>query len=263
MGATLSGHLAALPAPRRDSAAGAPLARSGFSGHTRDVTRTYTREEADEILRRALAGGQTSAGDGSGIGHDDLVAAAREVGIPADAIEAAAGQLGEHRIVNERVERLRKKKQRAFVRHFIIYAIVNSGIFLFDWFDGGPWFFQFPLIVWGVLLLVLGVLQLAPNMESLTRRAERELERERRRAAKQLRIAARTGRTAGGPGGVKAFEAAVEEGVNALMSAAAQAIRGLTPEGKKFRAEEPREDEEDGAHPSQRAQNRRRGPGRV
>jgi 2TM domain-containing protein len=224
------------------------------------VARTYTREEADEILRRALAGQGASS---DGIGHDDLVAAAREVGIPADAIESAASQLGEHRLVNERVDQLRRRKRRAFLRHFLIYAIVNFGIFLFDRFDGGPWFFQFPLIVWSVLLLLLGVLQLAPNQEALLRRAERDLEKERRRAAKQRRLAARAGRAPGAAGGAKAFEAAVEEGVSALLSAAAQAIRGFTPEAKRYRAEEPAPEDEEATHPSQRAHTRGRRPGRI
>jgi len=55
------------------------------------VTKTYTRQEADEILRRALAAQPAS----DGISHDDLVAAAREVGIPTSAVEAAAVELSD------------------------------------------------------------------------------------------------------------------------------------------------------------------------
>jgi hypothetical protein len=203
--------------------------------HTPGVPKTYSREEADEILRRALA---EQAADG--ISHDDLVAAAREVGIPEGAIEAAASQLGEHRSVKERVELLRQQKRRGFIRHLLSYLIANGGIFLFDYFDGGPWFFQYVLIVWGILLLLLGIRQLAPEEAGLVRRAEREIEKERRKAERQRR---RTGQAPGVPGGMKGatreFEQAVQEGASALLGAAARAIRDFSPNkspAQRFRA---------------------------
>lgn len=233
------------------------MATSERGVHNRAVPRTYTREEADEILRRALA---EQASDG--VHHEDLVAAAREVGIPETAIESAVSQLGEHREVVERVAKLRAEKRRAFVRHLLSFMIVNGGVFLFDRFDGGPWFFQYLLIVWGILLLLLGIRQLAPDQASLTKKAERELEKERRRAQRQRRQTARASGKPLGPGAAKEFETAVEEGVNAMLSAAAKAIRGITPDARRYRAEEPTEEGE--PHPtdteasaSQRARSRR------
>lgn len=221
--------------------------------HTPGVPKTYSREEADEILRRAL--GQQAA---DGISHDDLVAAAREVGIPESAIEAAAGQLGEHRSIKERVELMRSQKRRAFARHLASYLIANGGLFLFDWFDGGPWFVQYVLVVWGILLLLLGIRQLAPEEASLVRRAERELEKERRRADRERRRTGRAPAGAGGPTPVREFEQAVQEGASALLSAAARAIRDFTPgspprrasieptpvRAERFRAEDTRDEEQ-------------------
>jgi len=180
--------------------------------HNRAVPRTYTREEADEILRRALA---EQASDG--VHHDDLVAAAREVGIPETAIESAVSQLGEHREVVDRMAKLRGQKRQAFVRHLLSFMIVNGGVFLFDRFDGGPWFFHYLLIVWGIVLLLLGIRQLAPDQTSLRKKAERELEKERRRAERQRRQTARASGKPLGPGAAKEFETAVEEGVNAML----------------------------------------------
>ena len=205
--------------------------------HTAGVPKTYSREEADEILRRALA----QQGE-DGISHDDLVAAAREVGIPPSAVEAAASQLGENQIVRERVELLRRQKRRAFARHLLTFLIVNGGMFLFDYFDGGPWFFQYLLIVWGIVLLLVGMRQLAPDEGGLVRKAERELERERRRAERQRRrqVGGRTPGVSQLPGAAKEFEAAVQEGVSALMSAAAKAIRNYSPGPKpRYRAGDP------------------------
>jgi hypothetical protein len=222
------------------------------------VPRTYSREEADEILRRALA--QQAA---DGINHDDLVSAAREVGIPETAIEAAASQLGEHRTVKERVEMLRRQKRRSFGRHLLSYMIVNGGVFLFDYFDGGPWFFQYVLIVWGIIVLLFGIRQLAPEEASLVRKAEREIEKERRRIERERRRVARaSGRTGlpGLPGPAKEFEQAVQEGASALLSAAARAIRDLTPSpnDKRYRADETGSEPHDGTDERSTARRHRR-----
>ena len=202
------------------------------------MSRTYTREEADEILRRAL---QQQPVDG--VSHDDLVAAAREVGIPTDAIESAAAHLGERRVVEERVQLLRGRKRSAFLRHLVTYLIVNTGIFFVDRIDGGPWYFHWPLIIWGIILFLAGVRQLAPDKAGLVRRAERELERERKKEEKRRKRAQQAYARAHGirnaSEGASEFEAAVEEGVSALLSAAARAIRGLTPDNQRYRVETP------------------------
>jgi hypothetical protein len=51
---------------------------------------TYSREEMDAILKRAIERQQAKA---DGIGHEELVAAAGEVGIPREEVEAAARDL--------------------------------------------------------------------------------------------------------------------------------------------------------------------------
>jgi 2TM domain-containing protein len=193
------------------------------------VSKTYTRREADEILRRALA-----VQPADGISHDDLVSAAREVGIPDGAIEAAAQQLGEDQRILERAALIRRRRRTAFLRHLLIYVVVNAGIFFVDRADGGAYWFQYPLIIWGVILAAVGIAQLAPDQRSLTRRAERELEREQRRAQRRMRAAARREGTSAARDGAKEFEAAVQEGVSSLLSAAARTIRGLS-EAERFR----------------------------
>lgn len=188
------------------------------------VTKTYTRQEADEILRRALA--VQPAADG--ISHDDLVAAAREVGIPDSAIESAAVEVSAQQHLSERADQIRRRRRIAFMRHLLIYLLVNGGIFFVDRADGGAFWFQYPLVIWGIILAVIGIAQLAPDRQSLLRRAERELVKERRKAQRQ---SVRTARKEG----AKEFEAAVQEGVSSLLSVAARTIRGFTSEGERFR----------------------------
>lgn len=216
------------------------------------MTKVYSRAEADEILRRALA--EQAEG---GIPHDDLVAAAREVGIPESAIEAAAERLGDHVELDRRVALLRRRKLRAFTRHLITFVIINLGIFGLDWLDGGTWFFQFPLIVWTVVLLLFAVMQLSPNPEALVKRAERELEKERRRErARQRRtLPKEERRRIAGENAKKLeaeFEAVVEQGVSALLSAAARALHGLG--GPRVRV-----DAGDDAESAEAREERRRG----
>lgn len=212
------------------SSAGQVLWRGDISvGILARVSKTYTRQEADEILRRALA-----VQPADGISHDDLVAAAREVGIPGAAIEAAAQQLGEDRRVSERAALIRRRRRTAFLRHLLIYLVVNAGIFFVDRADGGAYWFQYPLIIWGVILAAIGIAQLAPDQRSLTRRAERELEREQRRAQRRMRAAARRDGSTAARDGAKEFETAVQEGVSSLLSAAARTIRGLS-EADRYR----------------------------
>jgi hypothetical protein len=222
--------MAVQTAQTRVSSAGQVPWRGGISvGILLGVSKTYTRREADEILRRALA-----VQPADGISHDDLVAAAREVGIPGEAIEAAAQQVGEDQRISERAALIRRRRRTAFLRHLLIYLVVNAGIFFVDRADGGAYWFQYPLIIWGVILAAIGIAQLAPDQRSLTRRAERELEREQRRAQRRMRAAARREGAAGARDGAKEFEAAVQEGVSSLLSAAARTIRGLS-ESERFR----------------------------
>jgi hypothetical protein len=202
------------------------------------VTKTYTRREADEILRRALA---AQPGAEGGISHDDLVAAAREVGIPTEAIEAAAVGLTEDQRLSERAAQIRSRRRSAFLRHLLIYLVVNGGIFFVDQADGGAYWFQYPLVIWGVILALIGIAQLAPDRKALLRRAERELLKEQRRAQRRsLRTARKEG--------AKEFEVAVQEGVNTLLSAAARTIRGLSSDRGRYRVDE--EEAENGREPA-------------
>lgn len=43
---------------------------------------------------------------------------------------------------------------KQFYRHLIIYIIVNLMLFVLDVLDGGGWWFYFPLIGWGILVVI-------------------------------------------------------------------------------------------------------------
>jgi len=62
--------------------------------------------------------------------------------------------------------------------HLLIFPIINGGLFLINWLsrgDGGTWWFQWPMMVWGLGLLVHVVVTVFPvfTSEWVDRRAAR------------------------------------------------------------------------------------------
>jgi hypothetical protein len=87
----------------------------------------------------------------------------------------------------ESLRTLARKRVQArvgFVVHFLMYAVVNAGLF-FIWAYSGrgyPWF-VWPLLCWGAAVLVHGVmLWIGPDSRGEERAVERELDRLRLRA---------------------------------------------------------------------------------
>lgn len=62
--------------------------------------------------------------------------------------------------------------------HLLVYAVINLGLFGINWLtsgDNGGWWFQWPLLGWGVGLLVHVLVTIAPvfSPDWADRRAER------------------------------------------------------------------------------------------
>ncbi|TKJ42284.1 histidine kinase [candidate division LCP-89 bacterium B3_LCP] len=58
---------------------------------------------------------------------------------------------------NQRYERARKRVEeiKGFYTHLLVYVLVNIFLVLFNWFSSpGHWWFQWPLIGWGIGLAV-------------------------------------------------------------------------------------------------------------
>lgn len=194
----------------------------------------YSREEVEEILRRAA---ERTHEDGDHLAHEDLVAAAREAGIDVGALESVAIERMYEREDQRAVAVWDARRKRRFASHAVTYAIIQGGLFLMNLLTGGVWWFLWPLLAWGMLLALHGASALRrptpDQVERVTRRERRrreaERKREQRRAqrehARERELAARQGR--GAPG--RAFEQAVESGVNALMDALAKRLEGSRP----------------------------------
>lgn len=193
----------------------------------------YSDAEVEEILRRAIEKQQK---DSSGMSHDDLVAAAREVGIEAADVEAAVAEVrrgGDDKAISPvpvdddaaLYLQDRRGRRAKFARHLATYVVVNAFLAGMNLMTGGGWWVLWVLLGWGIGVALHGLGTLLPDdparrehrTRRLRRRRDREALRERehqRRLEKKRSQKARE----------KEFEHAVQEGVGLLLSAAARKI---------------------------------------
>ena len=105
----------------------------------------YTSEEVTRIIRRALEMKREET-----VNHQDLMHTAEELGIDpetiAEAIKKDKAELEAERAQKERLQR----KKEGFHRHLWSFIIVNAGLFLINLLTPSPWWFQWPLLGWGI-----------------------------------------------------------------------------------------------------------------
>lgn len=196
-----------------------------------NAPRSYTREEMQEILRRAMDR-QSSRGE---ITHDEMVDAAREVGIDVDSIEQAAHELDAHRASVDEDAEVARRKKRGFYRSLVVYGVVNTALFALDMLTaGGRWWFAVA-IIWGIFVALHGVSVFMPRHESpeerqrrleqRVRHEARRREQEARRAVKRARHEAKLARKEAIRRGAEQFEDAVEQGVALLLGGIAKQVQ--------------------------------------
>lgn len=141
-------------------------------------SRQYDNEAISRIIKRALQHEQSDA-----ISYDELLATARELGIDpknvaAAVMEETAGREGE----DAKDEWLRRKHSK-FHAHLWSYIIVNGALFLINIMTPGAWWFQWPVLGWGIGLafdLRQAYFPTEDQLEKGTRRILKRRERQRR-----------------------------------------------------------------------------------
>ena len=184
--------------------------------------REYSRDEVEEILRRALETQPVEA-----LSHEDLVAAAVEAGINAADVEAAALQLEEERELRVEEDRIVSWRRKRFLQSIYTYVVVNAGLFVIDIMSGPGWWVQWVLAGWGIALALGARRALIPDRERLRRRARRRIaKRNRGHWEKQVR---------------KEVDRAIQVGVDALVDAAARKLSDAdrVRTGHRVRVERP------------------------
>jgi hypothetical protein len=193
---------------------------------------SYDDEEVREILRRALA-------EDSGLGHDELAAAAAEVGIGSERFERAAKAVRGERSRTAAIERRRSKRRKGLVKTGATYAAINLFLFAIDMLSGGGWWFQWPLVSMLFLYVMQWIGHFSADDESAVIREEakraKKLRKRSRKERRRQRALERQRRKRRGKARLKdaedAFEEAVEQGLAALFESMAGGLQSLAGKG--------------------------------
>jgi 2TM domain len=112
--------------------------------------RRYSEQEVRAILERAV---RREGADG--LSHEDLLEAAREVGISSGAVEEAAREVEEGRTLELARERILARRRSGFVSHLWAFVSVQVVLFAINLLTSpGHWWFVYPLLGWGLALVL-------------------------------------------------------------------------------------------------------------
>jgi hypothetical protein len=111
--------------------------------------RSYSDEEARAIFERALQ--LDTKQSSQGLRHEELLAAAREVGLSDATVEKAIEELALARAADQARAAIIARRRRGFKSHLVPFLAVNTFLFLLNWILS-PWFWWalIPLLCWGL-----------------------------------------------------------------------------------------------------------------
>jgi hypothetical protein len=149
-----------------------------------DDRRTYTQEDVNAILRRALERPELA----SGLSHRELLETAEEVGIERAALERAITEVERERELEALREEWRLEKKTALRASLITWAWVSMLLVLIDVFTAGGLWFHWVIVPWALLLLLRALrLKQGPTPKQIER-IERRRRRDRRREEFQRQV---------------------------------------------------------------------------
>ena len=129
------------------------------------LSRRYSPQELEEILDRALR--MQPSVTPSGYRYEEIADAAREVGVDEPTLAAAMRDMVKRGAV-EAPESERLRSRNRFVRHAGVWGAFAGFFFLINFSDnvfgnGREWWFEFPVISWGVILAIHAVFYVFPT----------------------------------------------------------------------------------------------------
>jgi hypothetical protein len=209
--------------------------------------RVYTDDEVRTILGRAIERQRTTSPEG--LSHDDLLAVARDAGISADALEAAAAELSTVRETESDELSVRKERASDFRIHVFTYLPIMVFLaFVNVMTTHYPWV-VWPALAWGLALALHARFALFPTDVEIANEARERGERRRRAEEKARRKATKSELKEG----ARELGRAVERGVAVVLSETAKMIhdeigpdRGAkVPTGKRVRVDDVRAQDEE------------------
>lgn len=178
------------------------------------TARRYSDEEVQQILRVAL---ERERHDPAGLERDEIVGAAAEIGIDAASIDRAIAELEVQRQIEVEVATIRSERRASLFSHASTWLLVNAMLFAVDWADGGGYWFYWPLCGWGIAVLIQARRTLFPSLAKDRKKAQRRIAKREKQRAQQARKAKRKQAE-------QQIEAAFEQGVSTLLTAAADRL---------------------------------------
>jgi serine/threonine-protein kinase len=138
----------------------------------------YSTQELSKVLELALVRQAQATQQGGRYTYQDLVEAAREVGLDEDSLQAAITDLRPALTLPEEQRAAERRKQKqALQRHAALWLVFSFFFLAIDLLTvGGHWFF-FPVLSWGVGVAAHAIAYLFP----VERTAEDEERRKRRK----------------------------------------------------------------------------------
>ena len=105
----------------------------------------YTSKEVERIIRRALRLNKSDL-----ISHHDLLDMAKELGLDSKTVETAIEQEQNDIDIEKSLNFKILRRKATFHHHLWSYIIVICALILINIFTPGPWWFQWPMIGWGI-----------------------------------------------------------------------------------------------------------------
>jgi 2TM domain len=191
--------------------------------------RSYSREEVQAILASAV---ERQHGQGDQLSHEELLAIGRELGVSREAIEAAAASgAGDEVEVQREVRITVQRLKRGFLAHLVPFILVNVFLAVLNLMIGGPLWFVWAVLGWGIGLGCHALAALAPDREELARRARRRIERDREKLRRKSERGALTD-------GARRVAEAVHDRTAEVLHAVADALESAgTEDVSKVRVE--------------------------
>ena len=110
--------------------------------------KSFSTEEVNRVIQRALLLKQRI-----GISREDLLEIGRELGLKSEVIEAALLQEMAEKSKETAERDWRQSRKFGFHWHLWSYLITCGILLLINSLTPGPWWFQWPVIGWGIGLL--------------------------------------------------------------------------------------------------------------
>jgi eukaryotic-like serine/threonine-protein kinase len=180
------------PAPRAASPArAAPAVAPPVAPASATLLQRYSTDEVQEVLSRAIEQQEAKRG-GVRLGFDDLVSAAREVGVDPEVLREASRELRlrQEASANDGAARDAwiRKKRRKFYRHLGAWAIVSAALLILGLIEHEMTDMLQVGLIWGVFVAFHGLRAFMANEDDWREEREKVDKAERRQRKREQNV---------------------------------------------------------------------------